>query len=514
MSNYTLEEVMTGLSADVEEPKAKTNGHASNNSLEQFEGSERPKTEFEQLNSNALANLDMWVPKLFPAATRRSEDKGWRVTSADLGRDLEEDLSIAPNGIKDFGTHDLPGDPKSKYTPIDLVMEANGCDFKAAVRWLCQAMGVEPIIKADPPKAKPAEPLVYVDMSEWDDTPAPRREWAVDGLIPMYQPHLTTGHGSMGKSLAELMRGVSHVLGKQWLGFDVKQGPVIYLSAEDEADEFHRRLECILKHHEASFKDIVGKLHLLTYADKDCLLAVPDRNGLIQPTDLFDLLMADALRLQPVAAIIDTLTDVYAGDEIDRSQTTQFIKLMQRMAMRCRCSTTIIAHPSNAGLQSGSGISGSTGWHNKVRSRMYLRAPETKDGEPIDSDLRELRFMKNNYGKQGDAIKLRWKEGVFIREPASGSFESAERDGGDETAFGCLLNKRNNQNRPVTSKPRANNYAPTVFLDDPAGKEIGKARLAAAMNRLFEKGKIAEEPYGKPSRGWSRLVLKSEDAAS
>ena len=36
-------------------------------------------------------------------------------------------------------------------------------------------------------------PLPYIDMSEWDSTPAPEREWAVDNRIPMYQPHLTTG---------------------------------------------------------------------------------------------------------------------------------------------------------------------------------------------------------------------------------------------------------------------------------------------------------------------------------
>ena len=33
---------------------------------------------------------------------------------------------------------------------------------------------------------------------------------------------------------------------KPWLGMAVRQGPVIYLGAEDEADELHRRLEAIL----------------------------------------------------------------------------------------------------------------------------------------------------------------------------------------------------------------------------------------------------------------------------
>jgi len=97
-------------------------------------------------------------------------------------------------------------------------------------------------------------------MSSWDANPAPEREWAVENRIPMYQPHLTTGHGAIGKSLLELTRAVAHVLGKPWLGMAVRQGPVIYLGAEDEADELHRRLEAIVRHYGATFGDIVGGL--------------------------------------------------------------------------------------------------------------------------------------------------------------------------------------------------------------------------------------------------------------
>jgi RecA-family ATPase len=212
-----------------------------------------------------------------------------------------------------------------------------------------------------PPRAKPngaasepTAPLPYIDMSSWDANPAPEREWAVENRIPMYQPHLTTGHGAIGKSLLELTRAVAHVLGKPWLGMAVRQGPVIYLGAEDEADELHRRLEAIVRHYGASFSDIVGGLHLLSYVGEDCLLGIPDNRGIIQPTDLFHRLLADAIRINPVSVTIDTLTDVYAGDEIDRNQTTQFVKLLQHIAIKARCSVAILAHPSNAGMATGS----------------------------------------------------------------------------------------------------------------------------------------------------------------
>jgi DNA primase RepB-like protein len=74
-----------------------------------------------KLNDAALRNLAAWVPGLFPNA--KPYHGGFRISSADLGRDLEEDLSIVPEGITDFGVADQ-GDPREgKRTPVELVME-------------------------------------------------------------------------------------------------------------------------------------------------------------------------------------------------------------------------------------------------------------------------------------------------------------------------------------------------------------------------------------------------------
>src|SRR5262249_13783907 len=297
-------------------------------------------------------------------------------------------------------------------------------------------------------------------------------------------PHLMTGHGAIGKSLIELQRSVAHVLGKHWLGMPVRQGAALYLNAEDEADELHRRLETVLRYYDATFNDIVGKLHLLSYVGEDCLLGIPDNKGIIRPTELFHRLLADAISIQPVAVTIDTLTDVYAGDEISRNQTTQFVKLLQHMALKARCSVSILAHPSNAGLATGSGLSGSTGWHNKVRSRAYMRAPTTAKGEEIDSDLRELQFLKNNYGRQGDSIQIRWENGVFVTESGPASFERIACDRDDEHRFLDLLAKYDGQGRKLSHKVAAKDYAPRVFAAEKGG--IGLKRFERAMERLFE----------------------------
>lgn len=102
---------------------------------------------FGRVNDAALANLEAWVPALFPTA--REYRGGYRVTQVDLGRaELQEDLSILPAGIKDFGVHDQGDARLGGRTPIDLVLEwahltmdalTLMTPFEAAI-WLCDQL--------------------------------------------------------------------------------------------------------------------------------------------------------------------------------------------------------------------------------------------------------------------------------------------------------------------------------------------------------------------------------------
>src|SRR5262249_38757523 len=106
-------------------------------------GDDELQKKWKQLNTEAMRRLDDWVPAVFSGATKTSQG-GYRLSSADLGRDLEEDLSIQPTGIVDFGVHDL-GDPRrGKRTPIDLVEQYLRRGFKDAVRWLAHRLGLDP----------------------------------------------------------------------------------------------------------------------------------------------------------------------------------------------------------------------------------------------------------------------------------------------------------------------------------------------------------------------------------
>lgn len=108
---------------------------------------ERPAGErsfWDAVKDRALADLRAWVPNLFPTAQRTS-DGGYRVSSHDLGRNLQEDLSLHPEGIKDFGIHDM-GDPNDGgRTAIDVVEEYLPTRTSAeAALWLCEQLGLRP----------------------------------------------------------------------------------------------------------------------------------------------------------------------------------------------------------------------------------------------------------------------------------------------------------------------------------------------------------------------------------
>ncbi|QHI99347.1 hypothetical protein GT347_16000 [Xylophilus rhododendri] len=90
--------------------------------------------DFAYINAQAMQGFALWVPELFPKA--RQYKGGYRITSKELGRDLQEDLAIHPEGIQDFGE-------EATYTPIDLVMKWRGLAKPAeALHWLAARLSI------------------------------------------------------------------------------------------------------------------------------------------------------------------------------------------------------------------------------------------------------------------------------------------------------------------------------------------------------------------------------------
>jgi RecA-family ATPase len=358
-------------------------------------------------------------------------------------------------------------------------------------------------------------PLEWLDMSSWDSEPVPERKWAIRDRVPANQAGLFSGEGGTGKSIIELMKDVAHVTGKDWFGSMPEFGPAIYIGAEDAEDEIHIRLAAITAHYGVTFKDLIdGGLHVLPLLGQDATLCAPGRNGRIEVTALYRQIYERAGDIKPKNISIDTLSRAFAGSEIDRAQVYQFATHMQALALVTDGgSVTTLSHPSLAGIASGSGLSGSTGWQGAFRFHQYLKGTKQADGDEPDNNIRELIFKKNQYGPLGETIALRYQRGLFLPEIGLSDLDKMAREAKVDEVFLKLLGQVGGQGRNVSDRLSANAYAPRVFAADSEAKKLNirMAEFQKAMQRLFETNKIHVENYGRPSRPNYRLAFRGRE---
>jgi RecA-family ATPase len=329
------------------------------------------------------------------------------------------------------------------------------------------------------------------------------RQWLVVERIPMCNVTLLGGEGAIGKSLLLMQLSGATVLGKDWIGTMPEMGPVLYVSCEEDDDEVRRRMESVAQHFASSRQEMVDRgLQFLSFAGKDAILAQPDRNGIMRPTPLFHQLQGAALKLRPKLICIDTVADTFGGKENDRAQTRQFVTQLRGLAIDTGAAVVIAAHPSLTGIATDSGLSGSTGWHNSVRARMYFK-PAPGD----DTALRVLEVKKNNYGPVNENILLRWRDGVYVIEPSKSTLEQMAIEAEHDHLFLKLLRRFTDQGRNVSDK-KSPTHAPSLFADEPEARstKVRSKHLAEAMARLFAANRIRVVTAGSPSRMRSHII--------
>jgi RecA-family ATPase len=354
-------------------------------------------------------------------------------------------------------------------------------------------------------------PLKWTDMSRWDSEPVPERRWIIHNRVPPNQAGLFSGEGGTGKSIIELSKDVAHVTGRDWVGSLPVLGAAFYLGAEDEEDEIRRRLAAITAYYNVTFRDLIdGGLHVLCLLGQDATLCRSSgKSGRVEVTPLYQQIYEAAGDIKPMNISVDTLSRAFAGNEIDRVQVYAFAMHMQALAMVAGGSVTVLSHPSLTGISSGSGISGSTAWHGAFRFRQYLTGVKDEAGEQPDSNVREWQFKKNQYGPTAETIGLRYERGLFLPIGGAGTLDKVAREAkADETFRGKII-EFDRQGRNTSHKQNAPTYAPTEFAKEPEAKAAGikKKDFEDAMRRLLAAGKIRVEPYGPPSRGWTKLVI-------
>lgn len=234
------------------------------------------------------------------------------------------------------------------------------------------------------------------------------------------------------------------------------------------------------------------------------LATFPNRDAVLKPTPLFASLKRSMAMHAPKLLVLDTLNDLFGGDENDKAQPRQFIQLLRGLAIQHECAVVLLAHPSKSGMANRTGDSGSVAWSNSARSRLYMQRIKESDGYEPNPDARVLTTMKANYGPVGAELRVEWHAGVF--EAVQGGMVAAgAQQAKAERVFLKLLEKSVAEGWPVNPSS-GTNYAPTKFASHPDCEGVTKIAFRKAMEKLRRDGLTTIEEKGPPSRPRKELV--------
>jgi RecA-family ATPase len=335
----------------------------------------------------------------------------------------------------------------------------------------------------------------------------PERRW----IVPEWMPHGYVtglfGPGGTGKSLLAMQLMTAAAFGKPWLGVPVEPVRSIGVFCEDDADELHRRQAAINYQLYGCQFDELDAICWLPRLGEDNLLMTVSRTGRGESTPFYDELCAMAQDEKAGLIVLDTLADVFGGDQNSAGQVRQFVQFWLGRLARTVGGVLVCAHPSRAGQNNGSGESGSVQWDAAFRSRLYLADPKKEDDARIDLFARVLTRKKANYAARDEAIDLSWHDGVFRRDT---DFDKDRPSA--EIVFLELLDKMTAEDRPVSEASRASNYAPKMFEQQPAPVRRGyrKADFVRAMNALFTMKEIVQGEYGRAGDLRKKIVRSTQ----
>jgi len=350
-----------------------------------------------------------------------------------------------------------------------------------------------------------ADPFIAPELLDWDALAQRDPEppvFLADPLVPENEATLLAGHGGAHKSRLCKQFAVACGLGINFLGLPTRQRKVAYFSFEDGTRTLHRNFAAICRLDGKSLRDLDGRLFVFDGTKSDSVIFTEKLDGYL--TRLYSWVKSKVAETGAEVVVVDGIADVYDANESDRAKVKAFVRTLLRL-IPSTGAVILIGHVNRDTARNpatSQGYSGSTAWHNAVRSRMYMYSRSTDQAD--DGFIVELQ--KSQHGRPGFKLQVRFDEqqDVLVPDdrPLPGTTEPEESD---LDVLVEIVRAADERSDPVPAASMGRRTAfhvmsvhptfPKIFAGQKASKSFWKA-----MEGLRQAGRIRARTEKGPSR--------------
>lgn len=336
-----------------------------------------------------------------------------------------------------------------------------------------------------------------LESGEADEEP----EFVVRPFIPKREATLLAAMGGIGKTYLALILALCIASGRRFLGLEVEQGSVLFVTAEDYRFILANRLKKIAAH---PFFSLIARnewtanardsLHLWEVIGQNLW---KEQKGNIEgmPTGMMRQLERRIQKTKAALVVLDNASSLFRGGQMNGDAVNAFVTRIRLIARRRNCAILLLGHV-NAESATSNGRKnyfGSTQWNDACRSRLALSPIEANDG--IAAHI-VLTHEKTNHGELAKPIKLRRDEQTGIlqlvtaAEIAGAKEAKASGDAAELIADIRTVYEKGSVFLSAISGPRnfytsLSEQLPTKYPD---GDKTRRSAAKAALSRLVAEG--------------------------
>ena len=220
----------------------------------------------------------------------------------------------------------------------------------------------------------PIQPFELLSDADLEDLPPP--EWLIEGTVPMNALVVVYGEPGSGKTFLALDWAYSIATGRDWCGFAVNEGPVIYVAAEGVSG---------LRNRAQAWKK-VNKVK-----EKVNVYILPEPVQFRERGEISRLLHTlNEFQLHPRTIMVDTLARCMSGgDENSASDMGRFVTGIDKLRRETEATVIVLHHlgKNQAKKERGStALRGAADTMIKTalkQRKLTITCDKQKDGEPF-----------------------------------------------------------------------------------------------------------------------------------